>query len=165
VPLTKEEKKEVLEELSEKIDKQKSIAFVDFTRLKVKDLSDLRKTMKKQDSELKVAKKTLIAIALKNKNISLDMAKLQGEVALGFGYADEVSPFRIIHNFAKTNENLKLLGGLVSGEFYGKDQAIALAQMPSKEELVAKLFFAGKNSIFGIFNILQSNLSILKVKG
>ena len=152
MPLTKEEKKQVLDELRDKIDKQKSIAFCDFTGLKVKDLSNLRKLMKKQNCELKVAKKTLINLSLKEKNISVDLEQLKGEVALGFGYDDEISPFRVLYNFAKNNENLKILGGFFSGEFYGKEKAIELAQMPSREDLVAR-----------IFNILQRSTSIINI--
>lgn len=165
MPLTKEEKKQVLEELKEKIDRQKSTVFCDFTGLKVKDLSDLRKVMKKQNCEFKVAKKTLISLALKEKNLKVDLENLKGEIALGFGYNDEVSPFKTIYNFAKGKENLKMLGGLVGGEFLGLEQAIAFAQLPSKEELIARLLFVPKIPIFGIFNILQRSLSILKVKG
>lgn len=164
MPLTKEQKQKILEELKDKIDKQKSIVFVDFTKLKVKDLSNLRKIMKKQDGELKVAKKTLIGLAFKNKNIALDLDKLQGEIALGFGYKDEVSPFKTLYNFSKEKENLKILGGLIAGEFYDKNTAITIAQMPSKEEMIAQLFYAANFSLFGIFNSLQRNLSILKSK-
>ncbi|MBI2041448.1 MAG: 50S ribosomal protein L10 [Candidatus Nealsonbacteria bacterium] len=165
MPLTKEEKKQVLEELREKIDKQKSIAFCDFTGLKVRDLSDIRKAMKNQDCELKVAKKTLIALALKEKSIGADLKKFQGEIAVGFGYKDEVSPFKLLYDFSRKNDKLKLLGGLLNKDFYEKDKAIELAQMPSRDELIAKLLFVPKIPIFDIFNILQRNLSILKVKG
>lgn len=163
--LTKAQKNTILDELKEKIDKQKSIAFCDFTGLKVKDLSELRKIMREQNCELKVAKKTLMSLALKEKNISADLDKLQGEVALGFGYNDEVSPFKTIYNFAKGKENLKMLGGLIAGQFYGKDQAVELAKLPSREELVAKLLFVPNVPISSIFNILQGSLNILKVKG
>ncbi|MDO8558830.1 MAG: 50S ribosomal protein L10 [bacterium] len=165
MPLTKEEKKQVLEELREKIDKQKSIAFCDFTGLKVKDLSNLRKTMKGQNCELKVAKKTLIGLALKEKNIATNLKELKGEIAIGFGYKDEISPFRLLYDFSKKNDKIKLLGGLIDNAFYGKDKAVELAQMPSRDELVANLLFVPRIPIFNIFNILQRNLSILKVKG
>lgn len=165
MPLTKEEKKQVLDELREKIDRQKSIVFADFTGLRVKDLSDLRKLMKKQNCELKVAKKTLIGLVLKEKNINVDLQQLRGEIALGFGYNDEISPFKVIYNFAKNNENLKILGGFFSGEFYGKEKAVELAQMPSREEMLAQLFYTARYSLFGIFNSFQRNLNILiKVK-
>jgi len=165
MPLTKEEKRRVLDELREKIDKQKSIAFCDFTGLKVKDLSSLRKTMKNQDCELRVAKKTLIGLALKEKNITADLKELKGEIALGFGYKDEVSPFKLLYDFSKKNDKVKLLGGFINKDFYGKEKAVELAQMPSRDELVARLLFVPKIPIFNIFNILQRNLSILKVKG
>lgn len=164
MPLTKEEKQEVLKELREKIDRQKSMVFSDFTGLKVKDLSNLRKIMKKQNCEFKVAKKTLISLIMKEKNIGVDLSQLKGEIALGLGYQDEVSPFKVLYNFAKDKENLKILGGFVSGQFYGKDQAIAFAQLPSREEILAQLFYAAQSSLFGIFNSLQRNLNILKVK-
>ena len=165
MPKTKEQKQKIIEELQDKIDRQKSIVFCDFTGLKVKDLSELRKLMKKQNCELKVAKKTLINLSLKEKNISVDLKQLKGEVALGFGYSDEISPFRALYNFAKNNENLKILGGFISGEFYGKEKAMELAQLPSKEEMLAQLFYTARYSLLGIFNSFQRNLNILtKVK-
>lgn len=160
MPLTKQEKQTIIEELKEKIDKQKSIVFADFTKLKVKDLSNLRKIMRKEDCELKVAKKTLISIALKGKNITVDLDQLKGEIALGFGYKDEITPFKIIHNFSKENENLKLLGGLAFGEFYGLEQAVTLAKLPSKEEILAQIFYSTNYSIFGIFDSLQKKLNV-----
>lgn len=162
--LTKVQKQEILEELKEKIDRQKSIVFVDFTGLKVKDLSALRETMKKQNCELKVAKKTLMSLALKKEGVGMDIMKLQGEIAMGLGYKDEVSPFKLLYNFSKGKENLKILGGLIRGEFYEKEKAIELAKLPSKEEILSQLFYTARYSLFCIFNSLQRNLNILKVK-
>ena len=163
MPLTKEEKQKVLEELRENIDKQKSIVFIDFTGLKVKDLSSLRKKIKEGNGELKVAKKTLISLALKEKNVVLDIKRLKGELALGFGYKDEVSPFKLLYEFSKGNDKLKILGGLIGKEFYDSEKAIELAKMPAREELIAKLLFAPKIPIFSIFNILQRSISIINI--
>lgn len=165
MPLTKQEKQEVIKELKEKFDKQKSVVFADFTGLKVVDLSRLRKKLRELDCELKVVKKTLISLVTKERGIEFDPKKLMGEIILAFGYKDEVSPFKLLYDFSKGNDKLKLLGGLIAKEVYGKEKAVELAQMPSRDELVAKLLFAPKVPIFGIFNILQRNLSILKVKG
>ena len=162
--LTKTEKQKILEELKEKFERQKSIVFADFTGLKVKDLVALRKKMKKSQGELKVAKKTMISLILKEKKINFDAKKLKGEIVLGFGYQDEVSPFKILYNFSKESkerENLKILGGFIGENFYEKEKAIELGQLPSKEELVAKLFFNTKYPLFGLFNILQRSLNIL----
>lgn len=159
--LTKVQKQKIVEELKEKIERQKSIVFVDFSGVGVKDLSKLRKKMKGADCELKVAKKTLISLALKGKKVEIDFKKLEGEIALGFGYKDEILPFKIFYDFSKANENLKIIGGLIGREFLEKEKAVELAKLPSKEELLAQLFFTTKFSIFGLYNHLQRNLSIL----
>ena len=85
MPLTKEQKRKIIEDLKEKIAKQKAIIFVDFSGLKVKDFSDLRKRLSKINSELKVAKKTLLALVFKEKGLKIDIEKLKGEIALIFG--------------------------------------------------------------------------------
>ena len=155
MPLTREQKQKILTVLKEKVAKQKAIVFADFKGIKVKDLTRLRREMKKNDCELKVAKKTLISSVLKEKKIEVDVKKLEGEIVLGFGYKDEVLPFKLLYEFSKGNENLKILGGLIGQEVVGKEKAVALGQLPSKQELLAQLFFS----------ILQRSLSILKVKG
>ncbi len=73
---TKEQKKQTLQELKDNIDRQKTIMFVDFTGLKVKDMFDLRKRLKKAASELKVAKKTLIKLVLEKTGLKMESEKL-----------------------------------------------------------------------------------------
>lgn len=161
MPLSKAQKQKIIDEIREKIDRQKAMVFSDFTGLKVKDMSTLRKKMKAQNCELKVVKKTLISLVLKEKKFAADLKKIQGEIALGFGYKDEVSPFKIIYDFSRDKEHLKILGGLIGKEFYQKEKAIELAQLPSREELMAKIFYTTKYPLFGLFNMLQRSLNIL----
>jgi len=137
--LTKTQKQKILTDLKEKIDKQKAIVFAAITGLKVKDLSSLRKLLRSKDCELKVAKKTLILKAFQNKKIDFDVKKLEGEVALGFGYKDEVLPFKTVYDFAKEHENLKILGGLLGTEVLEKTKAIELGQLPTRDELLTRL--------------------------
>jgi len=156
--LTKAQKQKIVEELKEKIEKTRAICFVDFSGLKVKELSNLRKKMKAADCELKVAKKTLIELAFKQKKIEIKKEKLQGEIALGFGFKDEILPFKILYDFSKENENLKILGGLIDKEFLEKERAIFLAKLPTKEELLLKLAASIKSPLFGLINVLEGNL-------
>ena len=146
--LTKIQKQKIINDLKEKFARQKAIVFADFKGLKVKDLSQLRKAMKKQDCELKVAKKTLISLVLKEKKIDIDVKKMAGEIVLGFGYKDEILPFKLFYGFSKTNENLKILGGLTDGEIVDKEKALALGQLPSRDELLVRL----------MVNVLKGNL-------
>jgi large subunit ribosomal protein L10 len=165
MPQTKQQKKEILEELDKKIEKQKTVIFFDFTGLKVKDFSSLRKSFKTVGDELKVVKKTLMDLAFKKAKLQVEPKKMSGEIALVFGYQDELSPAKMLYQFGKSNKNLKILGGFFEGKFREAEEIIALAQLPSKEELIANLFFTVKSPLFAINNLLQRNLNILKVKG
>jgi len=137
--LTKTQKTKILSDLKEKVEKQKAIVFAAITGLKVKDLASLRKLMRSRDCELKVAKKTLISKAFRGKKIEFDVKKLEGEIALGFGYKDEVLPFKTLHDFAKDHENLKILGGIMDTEILDKGKALEFGQMPTRDELLVRL--------------------------
>ena len=156
--LTKDQKQKNIKELKEKIDKQKAIAFANIAGLKVQDLTKLRREMKKQECEIKVAKKTLTALALKEKGVLVDFKKIQGELALAFGYKDEVSAFRILNDFLKEHEHLKILGGLIGDDFLDQEKAIALAQLPTRDQLLAKLVGSISSPLSGLVFVLQGNI-------
>ena len=156
--LTRIQKQKIIEDLKEKIAKQKVMVFVDFTGLKVKDLSNLRKKLKRVGDEIKIAKKTLLGIALKNAGIKIETKKLKGEIALIFGYKDEISPAKIVYQFSQERPNLKILGGIIENKFTEAEQVITLAQLPTKEELLAKLVSSISAPISNFVNVLQGNI-------
>jgi large subunit ribosomal protein L10 len=138
--ITKEKKRKILEQLKEKIERQKIMIFVDFTGVKSKDLFSLRKKLNELGNEMKVAKKTLINLALKEKNLNvIDVRKMLGEIAVIFGMKDEISSSKIVYEFSKENKNLKILGGILEKSFIGPEKIEELAKLPTKEELLAKL--------------------------
>lgn len=156
--LTKAQKQKILENLKEKVAKQKAMVFADFQGLKVKDLTQLRKEMKKNEGELKVAKKTLISKVFQAEKIDFDVKKLVGQIILGFGYRDEISPFKTLYEFSKGRENLKILGGLVGGELITGEKALELGQLPSREELLARIVGSISAPLSGLVNVLQGNI-------
>ena len=158
MPLTREQKQKILEELKEKIEKQKTIIFVDFTGLKVKDFSSLRKKLKANDNELKVAKKTLMDILFKKVKLEVEAKKLPGEIALVFGYKDIISPAKIVWQSSQENPNLKILGGFLENKFFEAERIIELAQLPTREELLAKLVGSIKAPISNFVYVLEANI-------
>ena len=158
MPLTREQKQKILEELKEKIEKQKTIIFVDFTGLKVKDFSSLRKKLKANDNELKVAKKTLMDILFKKVKLEVEAKKLPGEIALVFGYKDIISPAKIVWQSSQENPNLKILGGFLENKFFEAERIIELAQLPTREELLAKLIGSIKAPISNFVYVLEANI-------
>ncbi|RLC35296.1 MAG: 50S ribosomal protein L10 [Candidatus Nealsonbacteria bacterium] len=158
MPLTKIQKQKILDNLKEKIGKQKAIAFANVSGLKVQDLTKLRREMEKKNCELKVAKKTLIGLALKENKIEVDLKKMQGEIALGFGYKDEIAPFKTLYDFAKNHEQLGILGGVIGEEYLEKEKAVELAKIPAREELLAKMVGSLSAPMSGFVNVLQGNI-------
>ncbi len=155
---SKEQKKRILEELKENISKQKTLVFIDFTGLKMEDMFGLRKKLKKADAQLKVAKKTLIQLALKQSGLKTDVKKIKGEFGLVFGYKDEISPVKVVHEFSRENPCLKILGGFFENEFKEAEDFIALAQLPSKQELLARLSGSLAAPVVNLVRALQYNL-------
>jgi len=135
--LTKTKKQEIVKEIGEKVDNQKSIVFIDFKGTNVKTLSRLRRDLKKDGNEFRVAKKTLINVAFKEKNIDVNVRDFEGEVGLAFGYEDEISPSKIVYNFSKENKTIKILGGYLDNLYYNAEDTIKLAQIPARDQLLA----------------------------
>jgi len=161
--ITKEKKQEILKDLRDKISKQKSIVLIGISGLKVKDLSILRKQLKENGSELKVVKKTLAGIALKENKLDFDKNSIKTEVGFIFGFEDEILPAKTAYKFAKTHENLKILGGFIEGLYKDGAEVTVLAQLPSRQELLAKMVGSLSAPISGFVNVLQGNIKGLVV--
>jgi len=157
---TKEQKKQILQDLTEKINKAKSIIFTSFNALGVKENEELRNKLRAENSEYFVIKKTLLNLALKDINIKdLDVKKLEGQIAVVFGYDDEVAPARVVGDFRKKNEDkINFVGGILEGKLLLKDEVTALAKLPGKQELYAKLVGSINAPVFGFVNALAGNL-------
>ncbi len=156
--LTKEQKQQIVEELTDKLKCQKALVFTDFRGLKVGEMMDLRKQLREVEIEYKVAKKTLIKLALKKAKNETDVSQFEDSVALAFGFADPIIPAKIISKFAKEHKNLKVLGGMMEDKFLTVEEVKELAMIPSKDELLIKLIVSLKSPISGFVNVLEGNI-------
>ena len=157
---SKLQKQEILRDLEKKIKKSKSVVFTRFNALGVKDNEELRQELRKGDSEYFVAKKTLLDIAFKNAKIeNLKPREFEGKVAVVFGYEDEVAPAKTLADFKKNHEdNVDLIGGILENKFIDESKVNALAKMPSKNELYAKIVGSLNAPVSGFVNVLAGNL-------
>ena len=136
-----EMKKGVVAEIAEKLQKSASCVVVDYKGLKVEELTELRNKFREAGIDYKVYKNTLVrrAAAEVGNMAQFDDVNLVGTNAIAFGYEDPVAPAKIVNDFAKTHPKLELKMGFVEGEFYDADNIKKLAEIPSREELIAKL--------------------------
>lgn len=136
--LTKQQKKTQVASLTQKMGEAKSMVFAHYIGLSVADISELRSKLKEGEAEMKVAKKTLIKIASKEAGLpDLEQAELDGPVSIIFSYQDAISGAQIAFKFAKDHDQVALIGGIFDGKVLSKQEAIELAKMPSREELLA----------------------------
>lgn len=158
--VTKEKKQEVLQELIDKFSRSKAVIFTGYRGLDVSGISNLRSELRKGGSECKVAKKTLIELAAKEAKIDgVNSEIMEGPVAVTFSYEDELSGLKVLFKFAKGNETLKLLGGVVDGKVVTADEVRQLAQLPSKEELYAKMLGSLNAPVSGFVGVLSNVMS------
>ena len=116
MPKTKDQKQQILNQLTENVASQKAIVFVDYKGLKVGDMTVLRKQLKEAGSKLIVTKKTLLSKILKDKGIDANLKGMDGQLGAIFAHEDPVVPMKTVHTFGKQNENLKILGGYFENE-------------------------------------------------
>ena len=160
-----EAKKVVVEEITEKIKAAKSVVLVDYNKLTVAEVSTLRNKCREANCEYKVYKNTLVRKALNDLGYHDFDADLNGPTAITFG-ADETSAARVMLAASKDyEEKIVIKSAFVDSAYVDKAGVKALATMPSKEELIAKMLgsmqaplsnFAGvlNNLVAGIVRVL-----------
>jgi len=164
--LTKDQKKKLIDELSDRLNRSKAIVFAGYKGINVQALNKLRKNLKTKKIDFKVAKNSLLKLVLKNNNIKIDEAILDKQTVLAFGYEDEIEPNKIVYAFKKENEKLEILGAIVNHEFVNAESVKSLALMPSKNELYGKVIGTIAGPLSGLINVMSGNLrglvSVLK---
>ena len=157
MPKTKDQKKQILERIKDKLAKSKSVVFTADKGLNVKVVEDLRGQLKDNGAEYLVAKKTLVKLATKDWPEFGDLKDLSGSVGLTLSYDDEVSGAKILTKIAKTNDKLELGGGILENKYILPDMVKRLGSLPSREQLLAKLVGSLNSPLSGLVGVLSGN--------
>lgn len=160
---TREDKTNIVGELEERFKKQRVSVFANFTGISVAKLSQFRRELKKIGAEFKVAKKTLLNRALKAAGLEVNPDELKGEVGVIFGYEDQAAPAKLAAKFAKENKTFKVIKGILEGKITEAAGIMALAKLPSREELLGQVARAFNSPIQGLVNALSGNIKNLVV--
>lgn len=154
--LTKEKKAADVAELKTALDKAKVALVSDYRGLTVKEITQLRRQLQDVDADYTVAKNTLIKVALTDNPISEALSPfLSGPTALAIGYGDPVAPAKILSDFMRTSKKTSIRGGVVEGKSVDANQVKAIADLPSREVLIAKALGSMKAPITGIVMVLS----------
>lgn len=149
--------------LREKIQKAKSVVFVDYQGLSSNKANEFRDKISEQNADVTIARNTLFKIALTEEGYNTEKLTegLDGQNAAIFAYEDAVSPLKAIVDFAKKLELPKLKVGFIDGIFADAAKLQILSDLPSKEQLLAQVVGGLKSPLSGFVNVLggpQRNL-------
>lgn len=154
-----EAKKVVVQEITDKIKASKSVVLVDYNRLTVAEVSALRKKCKETGCEYKVYKNTLVRKALNELGFNDFDADLNGPTAVTFG-KDETSAAKAMVTASKDYDSkIEIKSAFVDNAYVDKEGVKALASMPSREELVAKMLGSMQAPIANFAGVLGNLLS------
>lgn len=131
--------KEQLAEIKELLDGAGAVWVVDYRGLSVKEIQQLRRDIRANEGQMFVLKNTLMHIALEELEMPSMDEILSGPSAFVFTGEDPVASAKAIKNFAKGNDKLVIKGGIMDGQFQDAAAVQAIADLPSREELIAKL--------------------------
>lgn len=163
MPKTRAQKEKEVESLIEGFKRQKIAIFSDFHGISAAKLRELRRDLKKEGAEYKVAKKTLLDRALENAGIKLKSKGLQGEIGVALGYRDEIVPAKTLSKFSQANETFKILAAIFGERVLDAKETLALAKLPPREVLLAQVAVTLQAPLRGLVSVLQGNLRNLVV--
>lgn len=161
--LNKAQKSEIVQDLVERFKRQKVAIFSDFRGISVVKSQALRRLLRKENAEYKVAKKTLLDRALAEAGVDITTKDMKGEIGVAFGYGDEAAPAKALAKFSRENETFKVIGGLLDMKFLTDRQILALARLPSREILLAQVAYIFSAPIRGLSTVLMGNIRNLSV--
>jgi|SRR5699024_8224411 len=136
---TLESKKQVVEEIAEKLKDSESTVLVDYRGLTVEEVTELRKQLRDNNVEYKVYKNTLSRRAAEAAELDGLKETLVGPTAIAFSKDDVVTPAKVLHEFAKNHDALEIKGGVIEGEIATLEQIQELSTLPDHEGLLSML--------------------------
>lgn len=138
--LRKQEKEAVVTTIRSDLDRAAGVLFLDFTGLTVFEADTFRRKLAESDIAYRVVKNTLMGRALAGQPYEGVSKCLKGSpTGVVFGWEDPVSSAKVVAEFMKTCDHLKIKGGVVEDKAFGAAEAATLAKMPSRSELQASI--------------------------
>jgi len=158
LPINKQQKEVMLQMLKDKMGSSQIIIMADYKGINVDAITKLRRRMQESGSEFKVAKNTIIKIAARELNLADADPYLEGPTALAFGINDPVAPAKVLYDFIKEFKKLEVKGAILEGQVISAEQVKSLANLPSREVLLAQVLGGMQAPMYGFAGALQGLL-------
>ncbi len=152
----------IVEELTEKLSTSAAVMLTEYRGLKVSELEKLRTQLTSAGGSFKIYKNTLVRRATDARGMVGVAEFLEGPTALAFIDADVVEVAKVLKEFSKSNPNLVIKAGVLAGTVISAKDAVALADLPSREVLLSQLaglIAAPMRNFASILNALPQNFA------
>lgn len=157
----REEKAKTIEEIKENLSGSSSAVLIDYKGLTVEEVTELRKEFRENGVHYKVYKNTLMQIAARQLNMEDLIPHLKGQTAIAFGTEDPVAPAKILAKNMKKLDKMEFKVGLVDGKVISVDEIKTLAELPSREELLARMLRSMNAPVSGLVTVLNGTIRSL----
>jgi large subunit ribosomal protein L10 len=147
-------KVEAVAELTERLKLCKSLVVTVNAGLTVEEVTQLRSLLFKEKVELRVVKNSLAKIAMKQVDIQQMDDMMVGPTALALAMGDSIAPARVLSKFAKEHDKLSLRGGWMDGKTLSDKDVKAIANLPSREQLIARALGSMMAPVTGYVRVL-----------
>ena len=154
--MNRDEKSEMIQELSDSVAKSPHAFLIDYTGITVPAVTDLRRQIRGSKAEYLVVKNTLALRAIKGKPLEALAEHFTGMTAVAYSQTDVVALAKVIHTFGKTNPHVKVKAALLDGKAVPASSLEALATMPSRNELIAKLLGLMQSPVRRLVTVLSA---------
>jgi large subunit ribosomal protein L10 len=161
--MNREEKASAISELGEGIGQATNAFVIAFKGITVPQVTELRRQVRDTNSTYVVVKNTLALIAVKDSPLTALKDQFSGPTAVAFNRTDAVALAKALTKFAKDVPSISFKGAMLNGQIVPADQIQAIANLPSREQLIAKLLFVMQAPIRGLATVLQANIRNLAV--
>ncbi|MBP9988899.1 MAG: 50S ribosomal protein L10 [Ruminococcus sp.] len=151
-----EQKKQLVADLSERINNSVAGVLVDYKGISVADDTVLRKELREAGVEYSVIKNTLIKLAINGTALESMGEVLDGTTAIATSNEDYVAAARILNKYAESHENFKLKSGYLDGEVIPMEKLMELATLPSREGLLSMVANVFSAPIAGFARAVQA---------
>jgi len=153
--MARPEKVAKVEEIKAKFLQSQFVFLTDFTGLTVEEINQLRQRLRGKGAEYRVLKNTLTLLAIKDTDYQPVGELLVGPVAAVFASEDPVAVSKELLAFAAEKPKLRIKGGYMEGKVLSADEVRAIATLPSREVLLARVTGAFKGPLYGLHSVLS----------
>ncbi len=160
----KQDKKDYVSTLADKLSEAKSVVFVDYTGMGMEMQDTFKAKLREVGGKFFVAKNTLVKLAAAEAKLPEEIQNpdvLVNQTAMVLSGEDAVASIQVLGKFAKDNEIPKIKSGVVDGVYQDQNGVVRISQLPSKIQLQANAIGAIASPLYGLVGTLNANLQKL----